>query len=119
VAEPARTSTVTNPGQVEAYPRYLITAPFRSVIVGPGDKLITLPFQQVGSQRVYIDTDPRVQSIVDGDGNDLWPLVGSAIDPLFAPIPKKTTVPMTIVLDSPAPGAGVYVSLTPLYRRGW
>jgi hypothetical protein len=112
-------ATVTNPGEIPAYPRYLITAPFASAVVGPGNDVVTLPFQQVNSQRVLIDTDPRVLSIVDGQGNDLWPLVGSGIDPIFAPIPPKATVPMTIELTGAETGSGVYVSLTPQFRRAW
>lgn len=112
-------ATVTNPGDFDGYPRYLITAPFASAVVGPGNDVVTLPFQTVGSQRVLIDTDPRVLSIVDGEGNDLWPLVGSAIDPIFAPLPRRSTVPMTIELEGAETGSGVYVSLTPRYRRAW
>lgn len=112
-------ASIDNPGQRPAYARYRVFAPFGSAAVGLPGQLIPLPFSQVASQQVVIDTDPRRMTIRDGAGNNLWPLVGAGLDPIFAPIPPGASVPLTIVLDQPADGAGVEVSLTPLYRRGW
>lgn len=112
-------AAIPNPGELPAYPRYRINAPFNSVVVGVGDDVVTLPFSQVLSQQVLIDTDPRVLSIVDAQGHDLWPLVGTAIDPIFAPVPPGSSTPLTIAMDGADVGAYVEVSLTPLYRRAW
>lgn len=112
-------ASIANPGDVPAYPRYRITAPFDGVTVGVAGEVIVMPFAQTASQQVIIDTDPRVQSIVDAQGIDLWPLVGTAIDPIFAPIPPGASIPLTIAMGSADIGSAVQVALTPLYRRAW
>jgi hypothetical protein len=112
-------ATVFNPGDVDAYPIYVIRAPFLSAVVGIGEDLVTLPFAQVATQRVVVNTDPKVLSIVDGNGNDLWDLVGGGIDPLFAPVPPRATTALTLALDGADTGAGVDVHITPQYRRAW
>jgi hypothetical protein len=120
-------ATITNPGQSDAWPRWKVTAPFNSASVGlvvqedgkPVEKLVPLPFRQITSQTVVIDTDPRRRSITDGSGNNLWPLIGPGLDPLFAPVPPGVSVPLAIVLDNPAAGSRVDVALTPEYRRAW
>ncbi|MEI4273930.1 hypothetical protein TEK04_19590 [Klenkia sp. LSe6-5] len=112
-------ATISNPGQTPAWLRWAITAPFSSASVGVGGDLIPLPFAQVLSQRVVIETDPRRRSITDGAGNNLWPLIGPGLEPLFAPVPSGMSVPLSIVLDNPAAGSRVDVALPPEYRRAW
>ena len=121
-------ATITNPGQTDAWPLWVVTAPFSSASVGLVGRnargemvpmIVPLPFEQIRSQQVVIDTDPRRRSITDGAGNNLWPLIGPGLDPLFAPVPPGVSVPLTITLDNPAAGSRVDVALTPEFRRAW
>lgn len=112
-----QTAEVSNPGDYDVFPRYKLTAPFGSATIGIGDDLVTLPFGSDVGQEISVDTDPEQLTIVNEAGTNLWPLLGSAPDPLFAAIPPGATVPITIELTAADAGAEVEVSFTPLYRR--
>ena len=112
-------AAITNPGQQLAWPRYRISAPFGSASVGLPGKVVPLPFGQVTSQAVVIDTDPRHRYIRSAEGDNLWPLIGPGVEPIFAPIEAGSSVPLSITLDRAELGAAVEVSLTPEYRRAW
>jgi hypothetical protein len=111
------TASITNPGDVEAWPRYTLVSPFESAVIGIGDNVITLPFGADVGNEIHIDTDPRRLTIVNEAGDNLWPLLGSAPDPLFAPIPPGEAVHLSIQMESAGAGASVIAALTPRYRR--
>lgn len=112
----SRTATISNVGDLPAYPKWRIVGPSTTAAVGVGTRVITIPFALQAGQQVVIDTE--AQTIVDGDGQNLWSRMGSAfVD--FAPIPPGGTVPIVIGMEDGTSASFIEVSLTPLYRRAW
>lgn len=115
-ASETESASITNPGDRPAWPRWMAEGPFTSLKLGIGDVVVPLPFALAAKQKVYVDS--RAQSIVDGGGVNLWPLMGYT-DPTFAPIPAGEQVPLTTELVGAEQGAQVSVALTPLYQGPW
>lgn len=70
-------AAVTNLGDVEAYPQWIVRGPFTNAQVGVGDETIELPITVSAGKWVYVDTDPREQIVwrgdnLDADGNPVW-----------------------------------------------
>jgi len=107
-------ATVSNPGDVDAYPVYTVTGPVDSVSVGYAGNTVSLGAVPAGQQRI-IDTRPDRLTVTDANGVDKWSeLTG---DPQFdAPIPPGESVPLSLSMV----GSGtVSLTLTPLYYRAW
>lgn len=112
----ARTATITNVGDMPAYPLWRITGPATTAVVGIGDRLIQIPFSRQAGQQIVIDTE--AQTITDGAGVSLWPLMGyTPVD--FAPIPPGGRMPIAIGLEDGADSSQIQVTVTPLFRRAW
>lgn len=112
----SRTASISNPGDLPAYPLWRIVGPSTTATVGVGTRLISIPFALQAGQQVLIDT--ARQTIVDGSGINLWPQMGSTpVD--FAPVPPGGTVQIAIGLQTGGATSRIDVSLTPLYRRAW
>jgi hypothetical protein len=111
-----RHATISNIGDLPAYPVWRIIGPATTAVVGVGDRLVTIPFALQAGQQVIIDTE--AQTIVDGTGISLWPSMGSTpVD--FAPVPPGGNVEITIGLEDGTSSSEIQVSLTPRYRRAW
>lgn len=110
------TASVSNPGDLPAYPVWTITGPVTTATVGVVGQTVTLPFPLRTGDAVIIDTE--AQTITDPQGTNLWPQMGGA-DPEFAPIPAGDRVPVVVGMAGGATGASIKVELTPLYRRAW
>lgn len=111
-----RMATVTNVGDLPAYPSWRIVGPSTVSVVGVGNDLITIPFALQAGQQVIIDTE--AQTIVDGAGVNLWPQMGAG-PIVFAPVPPGGEVPIHIGLQGGGATSLIEVSLTPRYRRAW
>lgn len=121
------TATITNPGDIDAWPKWTVVGPSAATTIGIPGRVITIPFNIPAGKAVQIDTDPAKQTVVYGD----WvptPLNGfgtienqvsrfsdlGVID--FAPIPAGTAVPLDIQIS----GAGVILmELVPRYFKAW
>lgn len=111
------TATVTNPGDVAAWPRYVVTGPCSAFTVGIGDSVVSSSRALTVGQSVTVDTDPAVLNISDQDGNRIWEFMDSRE---FAAIPARTEVPLTISLTNhDTTNSSATVEFTPLYRRPW
>lgn len=108
------TATISNPGDVDAYPTYTITGPTTSVSVGYAGNVVQMGVIPAGQTRT-IDTRPDRLTVVDQDGTDRWSELG-ALAQFDAPIPPGQEVALSLELA----GTGdVSASLIPLYRRAW
>lgn len=104
------TATMTNPGDVPAWPIWTVTAPMTSLSITVAGGTLTIP-ALTGTQKLVIDTDPNVATALR-DGVD----VSGLIDPWDPrPIPPGEDVPVTITAD----GFGtVAAEITPRYYLG-
>lgn len=94
--------TVTNPGDVAAWPKWVLTAPAKFILPDvdlktPGDdRQVVLPFQPLG-RTVLVDTDPGEEMIVANDDVLLWAQMSGQF--FMNPIPPRTTevdVPVSV-----------------------
>jgi hypothetical protein len=109
-------AAIANPGDRPAPPLWWARGPFASLKVGVDDKLIPLPFPLASGQELHVDAE--AQTVVDGQGGNLWPLLGYT-NPVFAEIPPGERVPVRIELTGAAAGAVVGVSIVPRYHGPW
>lgn len=108
-------ATITNPGDVDAYPTYVITGPSTAVSVGYAGNVVQYAATIPDGQTRTIDTNPDKQTVVDQDGNDRWADLGSSAE-FDAPIPPGAGVPLTLSMT----GTGsVSVQITPQWFRAW
>lgn len=107
----AATASITNEGDVSAWPTWTIKGPMTSVVVGLNGHLITFPAVSAGNT-ITLNTDPTDQVAYDQAGSDITALL-TTVD--FAPIPPGVEVPLTVTVV----GTGtVRISVVPLYKRG-
>ena len=71
-------ATIRNPGDVEAYPKWLLSGPFLSASVGIGSQLVVLPFALTAGQSVLLDSDPEALTATREDGTDVTTQLGDA-----------------------------------------
>ena len=130
------TATITNPGQVPAWPQWWIGA-CTAGQYGTADGVIDVPFEIETGRMLVVDTHPTVRTAVEIDAFDStvdddaarvqWVAdrVPSGTDrtielgasTTFQPVPKGGSVPLTINVTDPA--GDVHVRLEPRYRRAW
>ena len=116
----AANATISNPGDVEAYPVWVIDGPWTHVAVGVGGRVIDVPFEIEEGRRLRIDTDPRNVTAMLGpdDGSAfVWEDVTKQLGfQRTTPVAPGGSLPVTI----DATGAGsVAVELVPLYFRAF
>jgi hypothetical protein len=108
-------ATITNPGEVDAYPVWTIAGPWTTVTVGTAGRTATLTANVPAGQSRIIDTRPDRLTVVDQAGADRISELSATSD-LLAPIPAGREVPLSLSMT----GTGaVTASMTPLYRRAW
>lgn len=106
-------AVMQNPGDVDAYPIWVLQGPFTAAQVGFDGATITVPFPVAAGNSLTIDTRPDQQTAIDAAGVDRTGDLGASS---FAPIPAGGGKALTLSLS----GAGsVSASLTPLYYRAW
>ncbi|MTE24823.1 hypothetical protein [Microbacterium sp. ZXX196] len=103
---------ITNPGDVEAYPRWVIEGPLDPVIVGVDGVEVLVPFPLSDGSVLVIDTDPR-NVTATLNGSDVSQELGFQ---RFAPIPPGGSVPLSITAGG---GGRVSIELVPLYFRAF
>jgi hypothetical protein len=110
------TAAIVNLGDLPSYPVWRIVGPATSVAIGVGDDVIPIPFGLASGQQVVIDTEN--ETITDGDGNTLWPQMGTATVS-FAPVPPGGAVPIVIGMADSDATSRIEITLVPRYRRAW
>jgi hypothetical protein len=106
-------ATITNPGDVEAWPKWTMTGPFTSATVGIGGATVTVPFTVASGSSLVIDTSPRVQAAVLNGTTDKTAQLGSVS---WASVPPGQDVTLSV---STVGGGSVSAELVPLYLRAW
>lgn len=100
---------IENPGDVDAWPTWVVNGPFTSATVGVGAAVVTLPFVRTFGQSVTINTNPSIQTATDETGADITALLGT-VD--FAPVPPADPAQLNVTMV----GSGsVDVSISPQY----
>jgi hypothetical protein len=108
-------ATITNPGDVDAYPVWSIAGPWTTVQVGTAGRTATVTANVPAGQSRIIDTRPDRLTVVDQSGVDRINELSATSD-LLAPIPAGEQVPLSLSMT----GTGaVTAAITPLYRRAW
>lgn len=106
------TATLTNKGDVDAWPTWTIRGPATSVQVGVGDRLVSWSGLLLEGDTLVIDTDPTVQTAWK-NGVDVTSALGS-VD--FTPIPAGSDRPLSLALS----GTGsVEAAIVPRHYRAW
>jgi hypothetical protein len=105
-------ATMTNEGDLEAWPRWEIEGPLTSVTVGVNGATIQWNVTLTASDTLVIDTDPIVQSAWL-NGVDVTSQLGTAN---FAPIPAGEELPLSLTM---AGSGSVAATITPRYYRAW
>lgn len=110
-------ASAPNPGDRQAYPRWVVNGPGTWTIGLPGHTT-TLPYLPTASDKFVIDTDPMVLTVRDANGANVWPLLG-AYD-FTAPIPPGVGQPLVAsVAGASTIGAQATMTITPTFQRAW
>ncbi|WP_460407373.1 phage distal tail protein, partial [Actinophytocola sediminis] len=109
-------ATLTNPGDVDAWPTWTVTGPGTAVSLDNTTTGETLDLVgDLASGTLVIVTEPGQQSITL-DGVDWWDkLTGS---PTLWQVPPGDTA-VSLALTGAAAGSSVQCSFFPLYRSAW
>lgn len=111
---------VSNPGDVEAWPRWELTGPIKSFkftsptgesfgIAAPGDGSDVIP----GGTTLVVDTRPGYKSLKDNTGKNYWPDLDS--NPQLWKIPEGDST-CTVDIVSGSPSATVRLTFQPRYE---
>lgn len=112
------TATITNPGDVEAWPKWIYRGPATSASVGVDGEVVDIPLALLAGESITLDLNPYEQSAIKrtalGVESDVTDQLGT-FD--FSPIPAGESVPLEIELIGTG-GGSVELQLTPLYEMG-
>jgi hypothetical protein len=114
------TASITNIGDVSAWPVWTIFGPCTSATVGLAGKTIAAPITLNSGEWLQINTAPSSQVAWFGSGTVDIATATNRTSNLgavsFASVPPAANVPLSVALT----GTGrVRIELTPLYRRAW
>lgn len=106
------TATMTNPGDVDAWPVWTVSGPADDVRLGVGGRFVSAPFDILEGKKLVINSDPTDQTAWL-DGVDVTHLLGEYS---FAPIPPGLGEKLQLSMS----GSGsVSVMITPRFDRAW
>lgn len=106
-------ATITNPGDVEAWPVWTVRGPWTAVTITIDGKTLSVPFTGGSSDVLTIDSDPWRPRAYMQNGADVTGQIASLG---FAPIQPGTDVSLGLTLT----GTGsVRVDFTPAYLRAF
>lgn len=106
------TATVTNPGDVDAWPVWTITGPCTSVTVGVGGRTVTYPLPVAEGSTLVIDSAPEKRA-AQLNGSNVYRQLSSWD---FAPVPAGQDRSLSL---SMAGTGSVSVDITPRFFRAW
>lgn len=113
-ASDSRNTTISNPGDVDAWLRYTVVGPAISWQVGVGDSLVSSSSVPIGSGSIFVDSQPGVRTIVDDAGARQYKSMDTV---KFAPVPPGVDVPIVATMTGATAGSRILVELTPSYWR--
>lgn len=106
------TATMTNPGDVDAWPIWTVRGPANDTRLGVGGRFVSAPFPILEGQTLMINSDPTEQTAWL-DGVDVTDRLGEYS---FASIPPGEDRALGLSLT----GSGsVHVMITPRFDRAW
>lgn len=112
------TATITNPGDVEAWGKWIYRGPATSASVGVDGEIVEIPIALLAGESITLDQNPYEQSAIKrnaaGVETDVTDQLGS-FD--FSPIPAGVSVPLDIELVGTG-GGSVELQVVPLYEWG-
>ena len=106
------TATITNPGDVPAYPVWTAVGPLDDIQLGVGTVTIDVPFNLATDEVLRIDTDPRNQPATL-DGDDVTATLG--FQPL-APVDPGEDRALTVVATETGT---ITCEIVPLFYRAF
>lgn len=120
-ASTVSTATLTNPGDVPAWPVWTVYGPATAATLGIVGQTVTVPFTIASGKALVVDTDPRAQTayLYDVSGGELVNPVERTGDlgaVGFAAIPPGESVTLSLALT----GSGtIQCRISPGYYRAW
>jgi len=112
------TATITNPGDVEAWPKWIYRGPADSASVGVDGEVVEIPIELLTGESITLDLNPYEQSAIKrtavGVETDVTDDLGT-FD--FSPIPPGEAVALDITLIGTG-GGSIELQLTPLFEWG-
>lgn len=110
--------TVTNPGDVEAWPIWTITGPGATLILKnlTSGLELGLDINLAASEQIVIDTRPLIKTIVNGAGDNLYALLRSGQKSLWPLLAGDNNV--QILLNNATGASLVDLAYTPSYLSG-
>ncbi|MGP5071658.1 hypothetical protein ACTXI0_04540 [Arthrobacter rhombi] len=106
------TAKMSNPGDVDAWPIWVVTGPAKNINLGVGGRFVSAPFDVFEGSTLTINTDPTDQTAwLDSD--DVTDELG---DYSFAAIPSGSDLPLEL---SMAGTGSVAASFVPRFDRAW
>jgi hypothetical protein len=124
----ASAARINNPGDVPAYPVWILVGPLASGWVGVAGKRVTVPFAIPEGKALVLDSDPRRQTaaeatvVFDAEGSVAgYTPTGVFKTHLLSTAEWVSIAPgASVKLDLDVVGAGsVHAQLTPLYYKAW
>ena len=120
-ASTVSTATLTNPGDVPAWPVWTVYGPATAATLGIVGQTVSVPFAVASGKALVVDTDPRAQTayLYDVSGGELVNPVERTGDlgaVGFAAIPPGESVTLSLALT----GSGtIQCRLVPGWLRAW
>jgi hypothetical protein len=108
------TATITNPGDVEAWPKWIYRGPATSASVGVAGEVVEIPIELLEGESITLDLNPYEQSAIRENGTDVTDDLGT-FD--FSPIPAGEEVALDVTLVGTG-GGSIELQLTPLFEWG-
>lgn len=108
------TATITNPGDVEAWPKWIYRGPATSASVGVDGEIVEIPIELSEGQWITLDLNPYEQTAIRENGDDVTVDLGT-FD--FSPIPAGESVSLDITLIGTG-GGEIELQLVPLFEWG-
>lgn len=111
-------SSVTNPGDVEAYPVWTLNGPMTSAtITAQSGAAFTITSTLSAGEYITVDTDPRTgafSKVVDDSGTNLWGTATSDYPNLWA-LPAGTST-VTVAMSGTTSSSSTVIAFRPRYR---
>lgn len=110
-------ASVTNPGDIEAFPVWRVWGPYTGFTVGVGANVVTMSLSRSAGQYVDVDTRPGFKTIIDASGVNRF---GAATTvKMNHSIKPGRDVPLFVTVTGAGVGSQVDLSFTPRYWSAW
>ncbi len=107
---------ITNPGKVNAYPKWKIIGPIAGATITIGGHTLEIPIALDADEFILLDTDPSQLTVIDHAGVDRYEEAGE-LD-WRGWVPPRVATEITLTLDGDT-GGKVELEIVPQYLRAW